>query len=154
MSTSSLITAAVGAGAFLRAPRGTKRHSGSATRHKAPPRRKRHPSPVALSGPPYVALSAQKAPHREAQSATREAPRGTKRHLVESAIHKMSHIDTKVKASCIPSDRPLQKNSVAPSTQPLLTNERAGPGPLERYARCGTEPSGLERVGVSWVLNL
>ena len=46
---------------------------------------------AALSGPPFVALSVQKAPHREArkapprkrhgaQSATEEAPRGTKRH--------------------------------------------------------------------------
>ena len=52
-----------------------------------------------------------------AQSATpREAPLGTKRHLVESAIHKMSQIDTKVKASCIAPDRPLQKKLIAPLT--------------------------------------
>ena len=44
----------------------------------------------------------------------REAPRGTKRHLVESAIHKMSHIDTKVKA-CIPPNRPYEATTMGNS---------------------------------------
>ena len=47
--------------------------------------------PPALDPPPYVALSEQKAPHREA----RKAPLGTKRHSVQSATRYKAPLGTK-----------------------------------------------------------